>query len=266
MNDAAQTAVERVIKYMYDNLAEEITIDDMARTAMFSKFHFSRIFRAVTGISPGRFLSAIRLQAAKCLLVSTSLSVTDICFQAGYNSVGTFSSRFAAVVGIPPTVYRDNGGYIPRLAINARRNDWGSSSSAIRGHIISPSPGPGPGPGPGPDDLIFIGVFSDPIIQGKPIRYTVCAATEVYQLGGVPPGTWYLLGYSFTREDNRVLLNSASDSQPPSVAVHGPITVGSRPVIRNVDMTMRPMRVIDPPMLLAVLDVGLRKRVKQTAS
>lgn len=249
-SDVAQTAaVERVIKYMYANLANEITLDDMARTAMFSKFHFSRIFRAVTGLSPGRFLSAVRLQAAKRMLISTTMSVTEICFRTGYNSVGTFSSRFATLVGVPPSVYRYNGGYVSQLSVNVRRNDWGSSPSTLSGKLITPPRELG--------ELVFVGVFQDPIIQGKPIRYAICDyLSREFRLDGIPAGTWYLLSYSFTQGDNSVLLNLAPDSVPPLVAVYGPITVKSRLPVRPVDMVMRPMRIIDPPVLLAVPNVS----------
>jgi AraC-like DNA-binding protein len=265
MNDELQAsdvahaaAVERVIRYMYANLADEITIDDMARTAMFSKFHFSRLFHAVTGLSPGRFLSAVRLQAAKRMLISTNMSVTEICFRAGYNSVGTFSFRFAAVVGVPPTVYRYNSGYISQLSVNARRSDWDPSSNTLSGKIILPSPGP--------KDLVFVGVFPDPIIQGKPIKYAICDDVSwAFKLDGIPAGTWYLLSFSFTQGDNSVLLNSGHDSVSPLVAVHGPITVTSRLPVRPVDMVMRQMRVIDPPVLLAVPNMGPR-RAKRSVS
>lgn len=258
-SDVAQTAaVERVIKYMYANLADQITIDDMARTAMFSKFHFSRLFHAVTGLSPGRFLSAVRLQAAKRMLISTTMSVTEICFRTGYNSVGTFSSRFAALVGIPPTVYRYNGGYISQLSVNARRNDWGSPPSTLSGRLITPSREPG--------ELVFVGVFPDPIIQGKPIKYAICDdLSQTFRLDGIPPGTWYLLSYSFAHGDNSVYLNPAHDSLSPLVAVHGPVTVKSRLPVGPVDMVMRPMRMIDPPVLLAVPNVS-PQRAKRSVS
>ena len=104
MDDVIERAVLRVIDSMHENLGEPLTIDDMARTAMFSKFHFSRVFQRVTGLSPGRYLSAVRLQEAKRLLASTSLSVTDISHRVGYSSVGTFSSRFAtAWASRPPS-------------------------------------------------------------------------------------------------------------------------------------------------------------------
>jgi AraC family transcriptional regulator len=258
-SDVAHTAaVERVIEYMYANLAYEITIDDMARTAMFSKFHFSRLFHDVTGLSPGRFLSAVRLQAAKRMLISTTMSVTEICFCAGYNSVGTFSSRFAAIVGVPPTVYRYNGGYISELSVNARRNNWASSSNTLSGKIITPSSEPG--------ELAFVGVFPDPLIQGKPIKYAICEnLPATFSLDGIPAGTWYLLSYSFTQGDNSLVLNSAHDSVSPLVAVHGPIAVKSRLPVKPVEMVMRPMRMIDPPVLLAVPNVG-PQRAKRSLS
>src|SRR4051794_801763 len=111
MESTIEQAVERAIGTMRDNLAEQLTVDDMARSAMFSKFHFSRIFRRVTGVSPGRFLSAIRLQEAKRLLVTTSLNVADISLRVGYTSVGTFSTRFTRSVGLSPTRYRRLGGF-----------------------------------------------------------------------------------------------------------------------------------------------------------
>lgn len=106
VDDPIEEAVERAISTMNQNLGERLTVDDLARAARFSKFHFTRIFRRVTGLSPGRFLSELRLQHAKQLLASTSLNVADISIRVGYTSVGTFSSRFTRSVGVPPTTYR----------------------------------------------------------------------------------------------------------------------------------------------------------------
>lgn len=121
MHDSVEQAVERAIDTMRSNLSEQLTVDDMARAAMFSKFHFTRIFQRVTGISPGRFLSAIRLQEAKRLLTTTRLNVTDISLRVGYNSVGTFSTRFTKSVGLPPTTYRRMGASLLAFPPRARR-------------------------------------------------------------------------------------------------------------------------------------------------
>ena len=62
--DSVEKAVERAIATIRTSFADDVTIDDLARAAMFSKFHFTRVFRRTTGVSPGRFLSAVRLQEA----------------------------------------------------------------------------------------------------------------------------------------------------------------------------------------------------------
>jgi AraC family transcriptional regulator len=246
MTDVAHAAVQRVVQYIYNNLAEEITIDDMARMAIFSKFHFSRIFLSVTGISPGRFLSAIRLQSAKRLLISTALPVTEICYRSGYTSVGTFSSRFAAVVGLSPTEYRNSGGFISKLPLNARRNDWGPGGT-INVQVFTPASAR--------CELIFIGVFPDPIIQGRPIRYAVVNSAGLYVLDGIPRGTWYVMAHSFNRDGNPAAYVPTNDEPPPLFAAYGPAMVGPGRRNSHVDLRMQPMRMTDPPMLLAVPDV-----------
>lgn len=246
MSDTAHAAVERVVRYIYGNLAEEITIDDMAQTAIFSKFHFSRIFLGVTGISPGRFLSAIRMQTAKRLLISTPLSVTEICYRSGYTSVGTFSSRFAAVVGVSPTGYRNSGGFISKVPVNARRNDWGACGT-IHARVSAPAElecGP-----------IFVGVFPDPIIQGRPIRYAVASAGGPCALDGIPQGTWHVLAHSFNCASTAIVYIPTNDEPPPLFASCGPTTVEASRQVRHIELRMQPIRMTDPPMLLAFPEV-----------
>lgn len=101
-----QDAVKRVIQFMNERLDEPMTIDDLARAAGFSKFHFTRLFHRETGLSPARFLSALRMEEAKRLLVTTTLRVADISLQVGYTSIGTFTTRFTTSVGVSPTRYR----------------------------------------------------------------------------------------------------------------------------------------------------------------
>ncbi|HEX6468231.1 MAG TPA: helix-turn-helix transcriptional regulator [Streptosporangiaceae bacterium] len=104
---AATAIIDDVIRDIYARFSEPITIDDMARSAMYSRFHFSRVFREVTGVSPGQFLTTVRIQEAKRLLLTTSLTVKEITVRVGYSSVGTFSAKFKDFVGMSPTAYRD---------------------------------------------------------------------------------------------------------------------------------------------------------------
>ena len=115
MENASELAVQRAIDAMHKHMGEQITVHDLARTAKFSRFHFTRVFRQVTGVPPGRFLSELRLERAKQLLTSTSLNVIDISVQVGYSSVGTFSARFNRTVGMSPTSYRRHAGAPPEI-------------------------------------------------------------------------------------------------------------------------------------------------------
>src|ERR1700716_965915 len=87
---AHHEAVERVIQTMHDRLDEPLTLHEMSRIAYISPYHFNRIFRQITGIPPNQFFYALRLETAKRLLLTTNTSVTDVCFDVGYNSLGTF--------------------------------------------------------------------------------------------------------------------------------------------------------------------------------
>ena len=100
------TAVERVITTMWQQYDQPLSLAEMADEAIFSRFYFSRVFRAATGTSPGRYLTAVRLSKAKQFLLQTPASVTDISYRVGYNSPGTFSTRFTLNVGLSPARYR----------------------------------------------------------------------------------------------------------------------------------------------------------------
>lgn len=246
MENVIEQAVERAIATMRENLGEQVTVDDMARAAMFSKFHFTRIFRRTTGVSPGRFLSAMRLQRAKQLLVSTSLNVGDISILVGYNSVGTFSSRFSRSVGLSPSTYRKLGGFAPRIPVH---DDGGAGEpppatlyGTVWPHRIERH------------GLVFVGLFPDRIPEGRPVRCAVLARPGPYRLDGVPQGTWYLLAHSVAADREDLTRHTFAGNEALSVATHGPITIGRDTVAAAVDLSLKPMRALDPPVLLALLD------------
>ena len=85
---------------------EPISLHDMSRVAYLSTFHFNRVFHQITGLPPAKFISAMRLDEAKRLLLNTNQSITDICFEVGYNSLSTFTRRFTQRVGLGPREFR----------------------------------------------------------------------------------------------------------------------------------------------------------------
>ena len=84
---------------------ETLDIPALAKVAGCSEAHFIRTFRAVFGETPHRYLQRRRVERAMHLL-REGRSVTDVCFDVGFNSLGTFSRTFSAIVGVSPAVYR----------------------------------------------------------------------------------------------------------------------------------------------------------------
>lgn len=237
-------AVERAIETMQKRIDEEITIDDMARAAMFSKFHFTRMFQRVTGISPGRFLSALRIHRAKQFLTSTQWSVADISQRVGYSSVGTFSTRFKRSVGLSPTTYRQRGGFSDRIglpvdsAIRLPATVCGTVRSQSLAHT-------------GP---IYLGIFPGPIPEERPVSCAVLPGPGSFVLANVPEGKWHVLACGDA-------LRRRADHSPEwdavtTVGVAGPFTVTSGMIM--TDVWMRPRRMTDPPILTALFGDGRR--------
>jgi len=86
--------------------AQPLDVEALARGVHMSAGHLSREFRRAYGESPYGYLMTRRIERAMALLRRGDLSVTEICFTVGCSSLGTFSTRFAELVGVPPSVYR----------------------------------------------------------------------------------------------------------------------------------------------------------------
>jgi AraC-like DNA-binding protein len=83
---------------------EHITLADMAAAAGLSPYHFLRLFRRTMGETPHAYLTRVRLDHAKRVL-ARGASVTEVCFDVGFSSIGSFSALFAREVGLPPSAY-----------------------------------------------------------------------------------------------------------------------------------------------------------------
>ncbi|MFF4103218.1 helix-turn-helix transcriptional regulator [Streptomyces sp. NPDC001903] len=98
--------------------ARPLDVAELARVALMSPGHFSRSFRAAFGETPYSYLMTRRVERAKALLRRGDLSVTEVCFEVGCTSLGSFSSRFTELVGESPSAYRARG-HEPGAAIPA---------------------------------------------------------------------------------------------------------------------------------------------------
>lgn len=119
-------AIRRVRDRIDRDYAKPLNVEELARGANMSAGHLSREFRRIYGESPYSYLMTRRIERAMTLLRRGDMSVTDICFTVGFSSLGTFSTRFTELVGVPPSAYRRDQsqaavGILPCLAKQVTR-------------------------------------------------------------------------------------------------------------------------------------------------
>jgi AraC-like DNA-binding protein len=118
--------LRRVRDRMDREYAQPLDVEALARDAHMSPGHFSRQFRQAYGETPYAYLMTRRIERAMALLRRGDLSVTEVCFEVGCSSLGTFSTRFTELVGMTPSVYRreaagDMAGVAPCVAKQVTR-------------------------------------------------------------------------------------------------------------------------------------------------
>jgi AraC-like DNA-binding protein len=235
--------VERAIALMRQRLPEPLSLGDLAAGGIASPFHFNRIFRARTGVPPTQFLYALRLDEAKRLLLTSNRKVTDICYDVGYNSLGSFTTRFTKLVGVPPTRFRRlrQAEIDLRMCLDqctgapAGMPDHWTVVGSIRGH----------GDRAGP---VFVGLFPSAIPQGRPLACTVTMHPS-FRLTPVPAGRYWILAATLCLSPG-----PAACLQVDAVARgrSGPVTVSARRGDLVADVELRPPRITDPPILAAL--------------
>jgi AraC family transcriptional regulator len=255
------SAVERAVTFIWEHYSEPLRLADIARSAQHSRFYLCRVFRAATRVSPCRFLSAVRIFQAKHMLLTSSTSVTDIALAVGYNSVGSFTNYFTASVGVSPRLFR-------RIA---REEGFGfpfpvAGASPAHGAVYGTIALPGGYAGA----RVYVGAFPTPVVQHAPAAAVLVdlpddGRSSLYHLPPVPRGKWFI---------HAVGVADSTDPEPWTrrtalVGVHHPVSVTGGAATRAA-ISLRPRRMTDPPVLLALPDLeawmagpqaGLRPRV-----
>ena len=136
---ATLAALRRARDRIDRDYARPLDVESLARGVHMSAGYFSRQFKLAYGESPYSYLMTRRIERAMTLLRRGDLSVTDVCFAVGFQSLGTFSTRFSELVGVPPSMYREQGapfrpGMIPCIARQVTR--------PIRNREATPEPRP----------------------------------------------------------------------------------------------------------------------------
>jgi AraC family transcriptional regulator len=244
---AQMQAVERAIQVMHTHLEEVLTLEDLASAAYLSPSHFHRVFCRLTGVPPGEFLAALRFQTARRLLLTTSLSVTDICFEVGYTSTGSFTTRFTQLVGLSPRVLRRRASAFEPL-MPAPDQLYPTSFSdltmkhTLLGQISTPASFRG---------TIYIGLFAGPIPQGMPVRCTRLSAPGWYLLQNVPDGVYHLRAAAFPAASDLHSALLPGEKQLVGSSTH-PLVMSRGQVSGNRDLVLHPPRLTDPPLVMGL--------------
>lgn len=263
---AHRRAVERVITHARERLCEPISLHDMSRVAYISPFHFNRVFHEITGLPPAKFVSAMRLEEAKRLLLNTHLSITDICYEVGYNSLGTFTRRFTELVGLGPREFRYLAARITPSSVEslcahyaertgrARQRGSGErvegSVEGVEGFVHAPNTGaesilPGAGP-------IFVGLFPAHIPQSRPIGGVLLTSPGAFRIRPVPDGAYHLLAAALPRAADTLGYLLPDTANLSVGAGNGPVIVRDGRATTHSNILLRPMTLTDPPLLISL--------------
>ena len=240
--------IDEAIAYIHQHIFEPLPLSRLASHVAYSPYHFTRIFQARIGLSPIYYVSSLRLQKAKELLLRTNLSVRDIALEIGQQSLGTFTTRFTERVGVTPSHFRNSMLQAHNhLRSLQKLTDWRLSHPAsnqharIEGTVQAAIPFEG---------VILIGLFARPIPEGRPLYGTLVPSWGDYCLTNVKPGTYYLMATSVSwgMQGVDVLLPRTT----LRTRSREPIIVGPDTAVLHRQVTLHPPSQDDPPILVSL--------------
>jgi len=244
-------AVANAIDMMRADLRCEAGIVDIARQNFYSQFHFTREFGRITGTTPRRYLAALRMDRAKSYLLNSDRGIAEIGHLVGYSSVGTFSSRFAQLVGFSPSVWRRSGGMSSPAAVRQ-----GPGAARCIGHISLHDT-----VGAEYWRALSVGAYEDSIVQGAPLASTTVERPGTFRLDGLPVGSWTVVVRSDPRPAQPVNvlgrqhahLSLAVPPEIPAPALYGFGTLQVTPHSSHfgLNLTARHLQPTDPPVVFA---------------
>jgi len=243
--EAYQKAVQRVIAHMKRHLEAPVDLEQLAQIAAISKFHFVRVFDEITGTTPHHFLACLRMQRAKELLLKPQATITDVCLEVGYASLGTFSKTFSSLVGISPQEFRA----MPKRLSLARfakaiwkylATDRKFSGPELEGTITGPSR---------PRGFIFVGTFTGGVPQGVPYSGTVLVKPGAFRIERPRIPEFHLMAVLVPFSAN---LSAMIANLPVGLVASQRVQNKGGERQAKPSIRLRPLRPTDPPIVLAL--------------
>lgn len=236
--------VARLVRLMRTS-TDPLTLDDLAESAGLSSFHLTRIFRSVAGIPPVEFQAALRFERAKSLLLTTPASVTEICFEVGYDSLGTLSRRFNHLVGVSPARFRE----LPEaasgldLSVEITRGPEGidTSPARVEGTVVAARDVLSP---------VYIGLYIHGIAASRPVVGQMLPRPGPFLLSGVPRGSYHLLAAALPMAGDAIAHLVPGDGIQVGVGQPVDLHVAGESIQRNI--SLRSPSQVEPPLLTAL--------------
>ncbi|WP_073759205.1 helix-turn-helix domain-containing protein [Streptomyces sp. CB03234] len=256
--DDRLASVERAVRRMRDRLGEAQCLSDHAEAGLFSPFHFHRVFRSVTSVTPGRFLAALRMAEAQRMMIRGAPRVTDVCTAVGYSSLGTFTTQFTRLVGMSPSRFKllvDEHGdrRIGDIADTCDVAGAGGLPATTRPRPYEDTRGDitGEVTGAGRDarGLLFAGLYPYGVPQDLPVGCAVTTTPGAVRLRVPDDGAYHLLAVWFDR-DTRVA--DALDDPAGERRLVGTARAPRRGSPAPLTLRLRAPLISDPPIVVAL--------------
>jgi AraC family transcriptional regulator len=240
--------IDEIITYIHQHLDEPLSLSRLAGHVAYSPYHFSRVFKEQMGLSPLYYVSSLRLQKAKDLLINTNFNVRDIGLEVGQQSLGTFTTRFTERVGVTPTEFRKSAqqaqSHLSSLqglhkwpALPLQTNQY----ATIKGTVQASVPFQG---------VILIGLFPKPIPEGLPLYGTLLSSVGDFCFPNVKQGVYYLMATSVSwgMQPQEYLLTQTT----LRTRSKEPIIVKPYSSVPHQQVKLYPPRLDDPPILISL--------------
>lgn len=240
--------VKASLHYIQEHIFDPLSLEEIAKEVGYSPYHFTRIFKAHMGIPLFYYVSSLRLQKAKDLLLHTDLTIRDIALEVGHQSLGTFTTRFTQKVGVSPAAFRQTAAdaekaleTIKRLGEEESGNGTAGEQCSIFGTTETEIPYQG---------IALIGLFPKPIPEGIPLYGTLVRLPGGFCISAVKPGVYYLMATSVSwgMQAESILLTQKT----LRTRNHQPLEVSPGKKIEPLKVTFYLPQLDDPPILVSL--------------
>ncbi|WP_435123302.1 helix-turn-helix transcriptional regulator [Micromonospora tulbaghiae] len=240
-------AITQAVTSMRRHLDEPHRLHDIARASLMSPFHFHRVFRMLTAVTPGRFLTAVRMAEAKRRLLRSDASATDISMAVGYSSFGTFTTQFTRLVGVSPGRFRTYGRAVADVPLRELVSTRPARPARQPFALLHVGARPDGHPG-----LTVVATFRSGIPQQRPSSCAAILSPGVFPLPLDVAGKAGVLAVS-ARID--VTIGEVLTEEPSAGICVGSAEIPDEPVAAQATVAagipLRRPALLDPPLLLA---------------